>query len=131
MDHKEYAQALRNIADWIEAHPEIPVPHTNRIAIVDIHSKSDLARLARAFGDCKKETDSKFFIITKDFGGILVEGFEYREKICERVVVGAKQIPERIIPEQIIPAHDEEIVEWKCPDLLSDSDVPTEREETA
>lgn len=39
----------------------------------------------------------------------------WKEEVCKRVVTGKKHIEELVIP-----AHDEEIVEWECGSLLKE-----------
>lgn len=41
-----------------------------------------------------------------------------REAVCERIVTGTKHIERSVVPEHIVEAHDEEIVEWVCNDAL-------------
>jgi hypothetical protein len=108
MTHAEYANALRRIADWIEVHPDLPLPSQTQLDFLSgVDTKEDLAKFARGFGECKK-----------DFGGIKLRAVAWRKNVCERVVVGTREVPEEIIPARLVPAHMEDIVEWKCPESL-------------
>lgn len=118
MTHLEYANALRRIADWIEEHPELPLPYQTAL---DYYSGTDqntlkkdtLLLFVKAFGSCNKKFNDTYIVVDKNFGGITLRAVAYREAVCERVVVGT-----RSVPEQYIPGHEEEIVEWKCPESL-------------
>ncbi len=119
MTHTEYANALRRIADFVEVHPKISIPDTTNIDIYQwIEGKEFLTEIARIFGTCKKDYGTTYSTVKKDFGGIFLSATTYKEQVCERVVIGKKIVPEIIIPASLIPEHEEEIVEWKCPESL-------------
>jgi len=118
LTHEKYANALRRIADWIEVHPELDLPSERCLSFYTPVTKDDLAKYARAFGDCKKLLSEDFARVSKDFGGVRLEAIVYRSEVCERVVVGKKVIPETIIPAILVPEHEEDIIEWKCPESI-------------
>lgn len=118
MTHAEYANALRRIADWIETHPEVPLPYTAALDICGLKGKEGMAAVAKAFGDCKKVHTESLFELVKDCGGIALCAVALRQNICERVVIRVETTPEHILPACTIPAHTREIVEWKCPESL-------------
>lgn len=112
MTHAQYAESLRMIADWFEAHPEVPLPYrAHDFGYQHLSTTQEsMARIARAMGACKKEyTDSGLFHLKRDFGAVTVDAFCSRTEVCKRKVVGSKHMPE-----QVIPAHDQDIVEWEC-----------------
>ncbi len=115
MTHTEYADALRSIADWIVAHPEIEVPHTREIALGfwDEDAREKIAEVAKAIGSCEKTYTDKTFKLYKDFGGITYNFYAYRAQVCERVVVGT---------------HPEEIIEWRLPESLLALEVEEKNE---
>ena len=56
MTHSEYANDLRKIADFIEAHNEIPLPEST-LTCYGLHNKPTFALVARALshgGRCEK-----------------------------------------------------------------------------
>ena len=62
----------------------------------------------------RKSASDSYFNATRDFGaGIEVQVTISRNAACERVVVGIEHVEETITP-----AHDKEIIEWKCPPSL-------------
>ena len=57
MPHTDYtANGLRELADWIETHPDIPVPDPN-IVVYSLNSKEEAAALVRDLKPCRKEYD--------------------------------------------------------------------------
>jgi len=118
----EYAAGLRQLADWIEAHPEQPRPDAE-LSVYALNTKQEAAACLRALTPCKKEYRDELFQLSRMFGPLNLKFIFYRNAVCTRKVVGTKEvgvevIPSRVIPEQIIPAHTEEIVEWECGESL-------------
>src|SRR5437899_2948614 len=102
----EYAAGLRAIADWYEAHPEAPQPHTC-LQVFTVHTKEDALKVARWLGHATKHMDDNgLFRLSRDFGGETLEFIFNRDVVCERRVVGTKEVPE-----YIVPAHTADIVE--------------------
>lgn len=131
----EYATGLRELADWIEAHPDIALPD-NELMVYSLNTRAEAANCLRALMPCKKEYRDTNFYISREFGPITLKFMFYRNDICTKRVVGTKEvgtevIPSRFTPEQIIPAHTEEIYEWDCGESLlaqasSSGSTPTE-----
>ena len=125
MTHREYADSLRLIADWFEAHPEIRIPNdADEFNVYNVHTQEELARAVRALGGCKKEysDSSGLFRLKRKFGGIELRFVTSRDKACKRKVTGTVRVPE-----QVIPAHEVSIVEWECleaPPLLASAPAP-------
>jgi hypothetical protein len=119
--HAEFARDLRAIADFIEAHPELHLPLLQRIDIFEADPKS-LPKYAAAFGKAAKDVlGDNLFILRRTFGTIKLEANWTRDRVCERVVVGQREIPDQIIPakpEEFIPGHKEDVYEWRCPESI-------------
>lgn len=116
MTNQEYAHSLRLIADWYEAHPEFEAPYGD-FSVCNLNGKDTAAALVRALGGCEKEYSENMFFIKKSFAGLKISFAFYRNDVCERVVVGEEDVPEKIIP-----AQKREIVEWRCAPILAASD---------
>jgi hypothetical protein len=114
---QEYANALRGIADFIEAHPDIEVPSTE-IACYSMDERLDAARVLASLKPCKKRYSDSLFFIEREFGPITLQYVFSRKQVCTRRVVGTKVIPAQSIPAQEIPERVEEIVEWDCGEPL-------------
>ena len=110
MTHSQYASSLRMIADWFEAHPEVPLPHdAAEFGLFTVHDREGMEKVARIFGSCEKEYTEGFFKLKKKFGEIEMRVIASRDQVCKRKVVGVK-----LVPEVTIPAHNKDIVEWEC-----------------
>ena len=112
MNGTDYARGLRAIADWYEAHPDIPVPHTDEVGIYGVkETKEEAARIAEALKPCQKAWDGEFFRLKREFDGLILSFVFMRSAVCTARVVG-----HRVIPAE--PEHVVEVVEWDCPDSL-------------
>ena len=126
--HAEFARDLRAIADFIEAHPELKLPSLSRLDIFESDAKS-LPKYAAAFGNAAKDVlGDNLFILRRTFGTLKLEANWQRDLVCERRIVGQREIPDQIVPakdEEFIPAHKEDVYEWRCPDsILGRKQVP-------
>jgi len=72
----------------------------------------------RAFGaGTKHEDNDSVYFVPDAFPWLRINAF--KGTVCERVIIGLRQveeivIPEKFTPEQRIPAHVEEVVEYRC-----------------
>lgn len=118
---RPYSAALRELADWLDAHPDIDHP-TTEIDCYTLNEREDAARVIKALGACKKEYNETLLYIKGQFGPITLRFIFCRDSVCVRKVVGYKEIPEVVLaatPETVIPAKREEIVEWECMPILA------------
>lgn len=136
-DRTAFAQGLRDLADALEAHPEIPLPY--QFLTARVHPPRDLdddrkreyakrraAEIARAIpAKVDKQTFGSLFALTASFGPVKLEVFFDREQVCERVVTGTRTVteeepdPEEVekLPKRTVTREVED-VEWRCPDSL-------------
>lgn len=126
MTHAEYADGLRQVADFLEAHPEIELPE-NTLNCYRLFDKKVAAVVAAAMskgGRANKEWSDSLFTISREFGPITLKYMGTRSNICERVIVGKVAVPEQKVPARpaeeahTIPAHEEPLYEWRCTPLL-------------
>ena len=117
-DNTSFIKGLRQIADFYETHPEIPTPYVDKL-FAFLQTRDQMTEVARAIGTCEKGADDNYFWLRKTFGTFKVEWNVSRNVACRRVVVGTREVPE-----QVIAAHTEEIVEWHCDPILA----PLEKE---
>ena len=115
---KEYASGLRQLADWIEAHPSIDPPD-GILNVCSLNTKEEAAACLKALAPCKKEYQETMFKLIREFGPISLRFIFYRAAVCTKKVVGTRHIEAytkaaEMIPAQHFDAHDEEIVEWEC-----------------
>ena len=127
MDKPEIDKSVfyRAIADFYEQHPELPFGDmwiwepSFRIRLDKERAKEQL----RAIGSFDKIYEGDSFVAVKEIGGVKVKCWMDRDAVCERVVTGtrhveAELVPEYVTPARLIEAHEEEIVEWKCPESI-------------
>ncbi len=129
----QQAAGLRQLADMIEANPELT--HYLRHALsISAHVFEDVpttfatfARAAKASGaKVIKDYNGKYAHVRADWNGFTVDLQTDRDEVCERVVVDTREIVEEV-PDPVAVAalplvkqtRVEEIVEWKCRPLLA------------
>lgn len=127
-DQRELVEGLRALADFIETHPELPVddPYVKvDWWIYDDHikrgrtAKEKMRLVARAMGTARKDYSSWYFDLNRKFGKLVTLEFTtHRENVCERVVKEVIHHPEEIVPQKVIAARTEEVIEWVCDDPL-------------
>lgn len=112
---------------WLKDNPEIPVPSefSGTLHIFEWNSKDEAAQMAKAMGTCEKSYDDSLFRLVKSFGSLKLEGVFTRQSVCERVVVGSKEIESEEADPVAVAALPRvkvkktvEIVEWRCPETL-------------
>jgi len=124
----EYVQGLRDLADWLEVHPEYApsgVTGGVRVHLRGIFTKEDLISAGRAMGGTlEKSTTDSFFWLDKQFGPHRLSAACYRDQVCEKVVTVVEE--EVTEPDPAILATiptvtrtvQRETVEWICPDSV-------------
>jgi len=118
MNATDYARALRAVARFYEAHPDVQIPHNHVISVYGVEdTKEEAVRIIEALKPCRKEWEGSFLKVARDFGGITLKFVFEREAVCVKRVVGTKEIPA-----QFIQAHTEEIIEWECEPILASSE---------
>jgi hypothetical protein len=109
-DRNETISGLRQLADWLEAHPEVPVPTYNQSSVAV--EAADLPTIARAMGQAEKTAYGDYFRLSKRFGGVEYYCYTDRDAVCTRTKVGTK----------VIPAQEARVVdvwEWDCNPVLA------------
>lgn len=114
-DREGFIQGLREVADFYEQHPEVPLDRISggTFAINIYTDKDGLREAAKAPGRAEKSAFGGVFQVERTFSAIRVQWWADREQVCRKVVKGTEHVEERVIP-----AHDKEIVEWECDDSL-------------
>lgn len=112
MDRKEYTDALRNIATFLDENPKVGLPEPI-FKIYDMNTKAEAAIFMKTVGDCQKVYSDSFLYLNKQFGPITLSAAFFRNAVCVMKVVGTKRVEA-----QFYPAHDEDIVEWECNPIL-------------
>ena|SRR5437867_3780382 len=106
---------MRQMLDFFEQHPEIKLPYFYGPDVY-FDKPADLFPVIEACGKLEKHFVGSSFYLRKTFdGGIHIDFNVARENICEKKVTGVRHVPASTYTTE---AHDEEIVEWSCPDSL-------------
>lgn len=130
MTDTEKVRDLRALADFIEAHPGMGSMGLDT-AYFHPHGDEEIAATVKAFGGFSKResTDGTDLLIERRLTPTMeIAAFLRRDRVCVRKVVGTKLIEETIIPERVVPAHIEDIVEWDCKPVLEAIAQNDERE---
>ena len=114
MKVNDYVTALRRVADVLDTHPELTLDIYPTTAWVFCHDPETFVQYVRAFGAGGKEFRNEDLEFRPEFCGDVFAVNCAREQICERKVVGKRFVPAQVVPERVIPAHEENIVEWDC-----------------
>lgn len=137
-----YTRGLREIAEWLDAHPEVPLPNidstvtgkdrpTLTILIGWWNSKDqreDMATIGRAMGKFSKHArdGGERFYIYRVFGSVAVAVSADRDEVCERVVTGTHEVTEEVPDPEILATVPKvtvtkvvEDVTWVCSPILA------------
>lgn len=133
-DAQRAARDLRLLADFLDANPDLP--GSLAYAFDSIHvfppGRDDVAAWARAVlrahGSVQKYQDSeKWAGLDVKFGEVVKLRVRIeREEVCERVVIGTREVTEEVPDPEAVAALPKvavtttvEDVEWRCMPLLS------------
>lgn len=103
-------QGLRDVATFIETHPDIPTPVVNPMNVF-CDDKQAMAKAVRALGSAQKHVNDDWFFVRRSFGPVELDLNCRRDLVCERMVIGKKIIaaqPEREVDDVI----------WDCGAIL-------------
>ena len=109
-NRQAFIDGLHQIADFLAEHPEVPLPylggdiragiprHCLPIYLVSGPQREDLAVIAKAMGSASKvvDPDGDRFYVTRRFGAITLAASASRDEVCERVVVGTKEVTREV-----------------------------------
>lgn len=136
VERASYIDGLRALADVLEGHPEVPLPHdghADRGLCIMFLSGDDpraaLAAAARAI-PCSWRKDASdaagdypaYFDMYGSLHGLKLHLTAYREAVCTRVVTGTE---DREVEEVVTPAVTRtvtkpvEVVQWVCAPVLA------------
>lgn len=122
---REFIAGLREIADFYEAHPELPENGGVAIDIWPTGGVDKVGMYARIFGKSSKRViGDSYFILGKKFrGGSKIEVNWSRGAVCQRVVVGQETVVEDVVEIVGKRTVTKDKVEWKCPSVLAPKEV--------
>ena len=112
----ELIAGLREAANFLEQHQDVPTPVCGCQLDAFVTSRETLRAVSRVASTWKKKYLDHWFVLSREFrGGVAVHINANRSVVCRRVVVGSHVEPERVI----------EDVRWECDEpLLTDAVTP-------
>ena len=131
-DAQRAAIGLRQLADLLDANPDLPgctwAFHDINIFADDREGVAAWARATmRATGKTEKWQGGNWAGAVAEFGPVRAKVLVEREKICERVVTGVREVTEEVPDPEALAALPKvtvttpvEIVEWVCRPLLAE-----------
>jgi hypothetical protein len=124
---RQFIEGLRAVATFYEQNPGAwydGMHLTLNMYVWGRTARKALIETARLFGRCNKIYDENNITVSRQFSEqVTVAVFASRARVCRRVILGSRILPERILlatSEVRIPASRVEIVEWQCDPLLKD-----------
>lgn len=122
MDNSKRVQKMRELLEFYEAHPSLPMPTLMDLMVA---TKEELITAVKLPG-ARKDYDKLYFYVhvpvAKDH---IVHFFCPRETVCSPIKTIEKVVPAQ--PERIV----REVVEWECHPLLKPDADSIERSEEA
>lgn len=123
-----YTEGLRQLADWLDAHPDIDLPWTGTtydpFSLGVWLTKEELAEIVRALpGRVEKQFDETVVRVTSAFGGLRVQAYSGRNEVCERIVTGTETVTVPAIEAKPERTEVREVVEWRCHPILADDET--------
>lgn len=97
---RERANALRSLADLIEAKPDLAGSPFGEVSLTIFpEDADDAARLIRQLGGARtKEDHGSYLTVRRDFGArVVLDISAHREQVCEQVVVGTEKTIETTV----------------------------------
>ena len=126
---RQFIEGLRAVAQFYEEHPAAwydGMHLTINMYVWGRAARKNLSDTARAFGHCNKVYDDNNITVSRQFSEqVTVAVFAAKARVCRRIVLGARILPERVVAatsEVRIPASRVDVVEWQCDPLLKHGD---------
>lgn len=133
----EYIAGLRALGDWLTDHAEVPLPYgagtedwTRAVMMTFyLHTKEQMVAFAKAFpGKLDKQVDdtsnSFGFELHGSLHGLHLYAAVDRDEVCERIVVGEREVTKTVAVKTEEVTVTEDIVEWRCSPLLAEDREP-------
>lgn len=119
----EYAQGLRDLADWLDTHPETDLYRVEARAMP--HDDAETVRVwARAMKPCDKDYGDNLFTLRRMFGPVELGAVFWRSTVCEKVVTTRQETKLVPDPAVVVPmvevTETVEDVEWVCAPVLAE-----------
>lgn len=113
-----YVKGLRDLADYLERHPEIPCRMHEQIDVF-VHEKDEMAALARKLAPIEKRYCGNYLMLQKKFGPICLEINIFRDKVCRKIETRKTVTkPKYVLVEGETETVEEVETSWECTEPL-------------
>lgn len=133
----DLAADLRDLAGFIEADPHLAelLGYSLTNSGINLITSSDDPKAAmaaairslRAMGKVSLDYGAKMFTATAQLRVLKLKAIDYREKMCEAVVVDTREVeipdPEYLAAAPMV-TKTEDVIEWKCSSIMKPGEVP-------
>jgi hypothetical protein len=113
MNDLTYSAQLRALADFFEAHPDLPKPGLPYLAYTGLEGMAAAARIAAGLPGAYKSYDDKWASVYLPVPGLRwynsLQVYTARNTICEPVETEVVEVPARL---------ETKVTKWKCQPLL-------------
>ena len=122
-NNSEYVAGLRDLADWLEAHPDLDV-YGGGVTAMPHDDKETVKTWATAMKPCTKNYSDSLFQLKRMFGPIELRASFWRTAVCEKIVT-TREVTE-FVPDPSVDVPMVEVtktvedVEWVCAPVLSE-----------
>lgn len=137
---RAYTASLRALADLLDANPDLidDVRYVHERQLVPVNHADDprermaaFIRAGKAAGFAvRKDYDENYGSVDINLGAFLLHVYASRERVCERVVTGTREVTREVQDPEALKAvptttvtETVEDVEWVCLPLLADVSV--------
>jgi hypothetical protein len=124
---RQFIEGLRAVAEFYDKNPGAwydGMHLTLNMYVWGRAARKALIETARLFGRCNKIYDENNVTVSRQFSEqVTLAVFAARARVCRRLVLGSRILPERIMAattEVRIPPSRVDIIEWQCDPLLKD-----------
>jgi hypothetical protein len=125
----ELVPDLEKLLEFCKANGDLPASASGSTIYLhlsgdDETQRAHLAQYVRALGNVSKKPLDDVLWVDGRFGSLQLSICCRRAAVCHKVVK-TKLVPEQVLPAseaKVIPAHEEEVVEWDCGSILAPSE---------
>jgi hypothetical protein len=118
----EYAEGLRQLADFAEAHPNLVDEDCFGLNVnVFARDRAEMAVMVRELGSAEKYESGAFYYLRRRFGPHNLDLCINREQVCERIQTGTRVVTRpdpKVVADIPMVEVEEPVYEWVCPDSI-------------
>jgi hypothetical protein len=121
-EQRTASQGLRELADYLERHPEVKMEYERIILFVQ--TKEELASIARTAGPFDKRWYGDWFELARSFGPIDLSINIEREKVCRKVETVKTVTRPKFVKTDEMETVEVTDVSWECQESILQESQP-------